>query len=416
MTRKALLVLGMHRSGTSALAGLLVQLGALGPKSLMRPTFDNPLGYWESTAFFDFHEQLLRAAGTSWDAWTRLGPEVLDSPSVTSFQDEFKRLLEQEFGNAPLFVVKDPRICRLVPFWLRHLEAAHIDVAAILTLRAPADVASSLMARDGLGREQSLLIWLRHVLDAELETRTIPRSIVRYSDVLEDWKAVKDRISADTGIDWPRSSEAAEAGVSDFLRPELCHYASGAGSIGVDLPLSDWVTRTHDALELLLEPHGTRTREAFEALDDVRRELDRAASQFGQEIEAERHDLRGRVASLQAERRELCDRTDSLRGELKQVREQVTSLESERDQIRGWAAELEKRERSLRADLRTLQSERDELQDRAAGFEHRCQDLERELASARHHVDALLGSMSWRLMAPFRLTMRLLFRLVGRKA
>ena len=266
----------MHRSGTSALTGLLVQLGAQAPKSLMRPNIDNPLGYWESAAFFDFHERVLRSAGSSWDAWTQLLPEFFDSPAAADIADEFQRLLEQEFGSASLFVVKDPRICRFVPFWLRNLEAAHIDAVAILTLRAPADVASSLMARDGLDREQSLLIWLRHVLDAEFETRAIARSVVRYRDVLEDWRAVKERISADTGIQWPRGSQTADAEVAEFLRPELCHHASAAIT-GVELPLSDWVTRTGDAFELLIEPHSTRKREAFEELDSVRGQLDRAA-------------------------------------------------------------------------------------------------------------------------------------------
>jgi hypothetical protein len=416
MTRQAVLVIGMHRSGTSALAGLLARLGAAVPNTVIAADEHNALGYWESVEFNRFHDRLLSSAGTSWDAWTPLSPDFLEPAAADAFAKEFARLLHDEFGTAPLFVAKDPRICRFVPFWLQSLAASGVDPVPILTIRAPLDVASSLAERNHFGREHSLLIWLRHVLDAESETRAIRRSVVRYRDLLDDWKSVVDRITADTGVEWPRRWEAADAEIAGFLRPELCHHATAADDIGIGPPLSEWVTRTCEAFERLLEPHGTRTREAFEALDDVRRELDRAASQFGQEIEAERHDLRGRVASLQAERRELCDRTDSLRGELKQVREQVTGLESERDKIRGWAAELEKRERSLRADLRTLQSERDELQDRAAGFEHRCQDLERELASARHHVDALLGSMSWRLMAPFRLTMRLLFRLVGRKA
>jgi hypothetical protein len=57
--REALLVLGMHRSGTSAVAGLLVRLGAQPPKTLMEGDADNRKGYWESTALCAFHERLL---------------------------------------------------------------------------------------------------------------------------------------------------------------------------------------------------------------------------------------------------------------------------------------------------------------------------------------------------------------------
>lgn len=424
MTRKAVLVLGMHRSGTSALTGLLVQLGAQAPKSLMRPNIDNPLGYWESAALFDFHERVLRSAGTSWDAWTQLLPEFFDSPAAADIADEFQRLLEQEFGSASLFVVKDPRICRFVPFWLRNLEAAHIDAVAILTLRAPADVASSLMARDGLDREQSLLIWLRHVLDAEFETRAITRSVVRYRDVLENWKAVKDRISADTGIQWPRSSEAAEPEIAGFLRRELCHHASGAANIGVEFPLCDWVTRTDDAFQLLLEPHGTRQSEAFEVLDDVRGQLDRAATQFGRALDAERQALRGRVAALDVQRSELSERssglelalnesralTRNLQMQLLQIRDQAASLALQRDVLQKRTADLEVVESGLRTEAGRFQSERDDLVLRSADLEERLRNLERELTSVRQHVDALLGSYSWRFTAPFRGALRILMR------
>jgi hypothetical protein len=422
MTRKALLVLGMHRSGTSALTGLLVQLGAHGPKSLMPPNSDNPLGYWESAAFFEFHERLLRAAGSSWDAWTPLDAEFFDSSAAAGIADECQRLLEQEFGSGSLFVVKDPRICRFVPFWLRSLEAAHIEAVAILTLRAPADVASSLMAREGLDREQSLLIWLRHVLDAEFETRRIRRSVVRYRDVLENWKAVKDRISDDTGIQWPRSTEAAAPEIAEFLRPELCHHASGAENIGVGLPLCDWVTRTHDAFQLLLEPHDTRKTEAFEVLDDVRGQLDRAAMQFGRSLDVERQALRGRVAAL-------SDRSSDLELALNESRELTKGLQMQLDQLRDHAARLElqldvlqKRTADLEVvgtDLRNeagrLQTEREELVHRVADLEERNRNLDHALASASHHVDALLGFFSWRFTAPFRAVLRILMRQQSRR-
>ena len=274
MTRKAVLVLGMHRSGTSALTGTLVRLGAVGPRTLIGPDAHNAAGYWESVSFNRFHERVLRSAGSSWDAWTGISPTSIDSAEAAHFGNEFRGLLEQEFGNAPLFVVKDPRICRFVPFWLRSLQALAIEPVAVLTVRPPTEVALSLAARNRLEREQSLLIWLRHMLDAEGETRTIKRSVVRYRDLLEDWKPVVDRITEDTGIEWPRRWEVPDAEIADFLKPELCHHSSRPESVGVDAPLSEWVTRTCEAFDLLLQPHGERKTEACEALDDVRRQLE----------------------------------------------------------------------------------------------------------------------------------------------
>ena len=134
----------------------------------MSPT-DHPRGFWESAAFHKFHERLLHAANSRWDSWTRFSPSWRDAPIPAELANEFRALLEQEFGRAPLFVVKDPRICRLVPFWLRSLKGERISTAAIITVPSPLEVAQSLMARDGLGQEHALLMWLRHVLDAEFE-------------------------------------------------------------------------------------------------------------------------------------------------------------------------------------------------------------------------------------------------------
>ena len=79
-------------------------------------------------------------------------------------------------------------MCRFVPFWLRILQSAGIDPVGILVFRNPADVASSLAERDGLLPQFSLLMWLRHMLDAERFTRMIPRAVVEYRDLLSDWR------------------------------------------------------------------------------------------------------------------------------------------------------------------------------------------------------------------------------------
>jgi hypothetical protein len=66
---KAILVLGMHRSGTSVVSGAMVRLGAAAPRTLMPATHDNMRGYWESTRIVYFNEELLASAGSTWDDW-----------------------------------------------------------------------------------------------------------------------------------------------------------------------------------------------------------------------------------------------------------------------------------------------------------------------------------------------------------
>ena len=132
-------------------------------------------------------------------------------------------------------------------------------------------------------------------------------------------------------------------------------------------------------------------------------------------------ELRERSFGLELALTDFRERTEA---EGNQFREQIERMESEREALQIRMAELDARTAeldartaeldaqvlSLRNETTSLQLERDDLRHRAAALEEGNQHLERELAAARHHVDALLGSMSWRLMAPFRIAARLLLR------
>lgn len=114
--RRALLVLGMHRSGTSALTNLLIHLGAQAPRNLMAPNESNPMGFGESRVLCDFHDRLLHAVGSSWDGWVQLDAAGVERAVTSRLTDEFRLLIEQEFGSAPLFVIKDPGSADLFPY------------------------------------------------------------------------------------------------------------------------------------------------------------------------------------------------------------------------------------------------------------------------------------------------------------
>lgn len=73
----ALVVLGMHRSGTSSVAGALAMLGAAAPRTLMAPGEDNPRGFWESQVLMGVNDRLLAAGGSNWRDWRRFPPEAL---------------------------------------------------------------------------------------------------------------------------------------------------------------------------------------------------------------------------------------------------------------------------------------------------------------------------------------------------
>ncbi len=333
---------------------------------------DNPAGYWESEVLCEFHERLLVAAGTRWDAFTRLASERLRSAMSDGLGEECRRILRAEFGDAPRFVLKDPRMCRIVPFWLRMLEVEGIAPAAVLVLRSPGEVARSLAARNDFEPEVSLLIWLRHVLDAESDTRAIRRTFVRYHDVLESWRSVAERVAQDLQSSWPAGAAADAAGIDRFVNRSLCHHGGNAYAEDVPPILADWTRRAWDALGWLHERDPRRVSEAFAELDAIRTELDRNTSVLGD------------VRDLLHVR---------LRGEVDRLRDHATALEAVRK-------ELEHR-------IEALEREADLLRQTVGALQQNAVALQHELAAARADAQALRKSASWRVTAPLRALYRI---------
>src|SRR5579872_6300682 len=97
-----MLVLGMHRSGTSSVAGVLTRLGGRAPRSLMPANETNARGFFESTAVMAFDDELLASTGSSLDDWRRFNPAWFDSAEAAAFRRRAGDLFDAEFGEASL--------------------------------------------------------------------------------------------------------------------------------------------------------------------------------------------------------------------------------------------------------------------------------------------------------------------------
>ncbi len=178
----ALLVLGMHRSGTSALTAVLNDLGASLGNELVAANDDNPGGYFENAGAVTAHEMLLAELDRGWEDLRELPEGWLQSAAGKRAQAGIAALLREEFAGVPLWALKDPRLCRLLPLWRPALAEAGIEAKALFVLRNPDEVAASLGKRDGIGAEIAHLLWLRHFLDAEV----VPNEALYFAQVRED--------------------------------------------------------------------------------------------------------------------------------------------------------------------------------------------------------------------------------------
>jgi hypothetical protein len=157
------LVLGMHRSGTSALTRVLNLLGLdAGREVLMGASESNPTGHWEVEPLTAFNDRLLDELGGRWDAPPPTAPEVLSIMADGDFGDEAAELHAAAFGDRH-WVWKDPRVCLLLPFWRSVLARDGRELPhEVVSLRDPREVAGSLHARDGMNLAYGLALWERY--------------------------------------------------------------------------------------------------------------------------------------------------------------------------------------------------------------------------------------------------------------
>jgi hypothetical protein len=269
--RRVLLVLGMHRSGTSALAGLLCQQGFQAPQQLDGGDAHNPTGYWEPRQIRAFHNTLLEGAQSSWE--DPLLPVLpWQPPHLETALEDLDQALIADFPAADpqaVALIKDPRQCRLLPLWNALFAQRPFQVAVVLVVRQPEAVAASLVSRDQLPLDRALLLWLSHTLEAERATRHLPRLVLSYEEVLQDPGAVVQRCQQLAGL--PITAPSAEL-LEEWIRPDLNHHQRGPAGIeakGESQTLMEWANSVYGAL---VDPAAAQQRELLDRAHAVVKE------------------------------------------------------------------------------------------------------------------------------------------------
>jgi GT2 family glycosyltransferase len=241
----ALMVAGMHRSGTSAITRVLNLCGADISEKLLPPQEANQMGYWESSSIVELHDQLLTSAGSSWRDVSLFPNGWFSSPVSQDFQNRMVQVLKQDFLHSSLFVIKDPRICRLIPFWLNVLERFGGKPYFIIPVRHPLEVAASLKERENFNTYQSLLLWLQHFLCAEKDSRKYPRCFITYNQLMTDWEQVIVKIERDLQLSFPRLSSLTKIEIDQFLKTELHHHQLREENISYRSDIVSWIDRVY---------------------------------------------------------------------------------------------------------------------------------------------------------------------------
>ena len=384
--RTAVMIVAMHRSGTSALSRALNLLGGDMPPRLIEADQWNAAGYWESKPIKDLNEEMLVSGGGEWSEWLEFNPDWFKSSAVQRFRDRAIELVGSEFTDSPLFIFKDPRLSILMPFWRSIFDELGIDQVAIHPLRNPVEVARSLERRNNFLMSKGVLLWLRYTLDGERGTRGLRRIFTTFDDLLEDPAGLIGRTQDDLGLVWPRNSIKARREIAQFLSADMRHHRDGARVLRSLSYGSDWVVRTYETLMGFAADGENADGRA--ALDEVRAQFVAASHAFGT-IAKDNEDRHAKIAQLQQDREKAGARQAELESS-------AAAAQAELDTLRAGKVELERNLSSTQERLAALQTGQETAERQLAearkerdGLRERARSLEQHVAGSRKQAEEL---------------------------
>jgi len=407
--RDLIVVVGMHRSGTSAVTRGLATLGcALGDTLIEAIPGVNDKGFWEDVDINTFNQQLLEEHDSDWYRCVAFPADYFQAPPLRERRQKARKLLIRKLRQGKPLALKEPRLTLLLPFWQSVFSDLGLDVGYVHVLRHPLEVAQSLLVRDGFTLARSLLLWWFYNVAALRYTQEHSHVVVHYGDFMENPGCQLQRIAETLHLSpWDPDRPDSREYLETFLDPALRHAQLSDDALDGTLP--EAMSALYQALRALARDEEAdrlfvegvvegftdetslhqalieELEEQFTQIHEAVQEYDRQCSELRQtlvDLEGQKRDLEQRQQSLEQKHREAVQEYDRQCSELRQT---LVDLE-------GQKRDLEQRQQSLeqkhRLELEDLQRSRD------AVVAHR--DL------LQQELTTMLASRSWRITLPMR--------------
>lgn len=447
--RTALIVLGTHCSGASTLAEVIGHFGAALPQGLAVPKGMNMEGFLEANHLNDLNERLLKQAERSWCDPRPVPSSWFTGPQAALLLDEAVAMLEADYGDASLFVMQDPRICRLLPFWQAALSRFGARSLAVHMHRKALDVAASLARQADHQTDYGLILWALHVLDAEKDSRGMTRSFACYEELMDDWQSVIQRIACDLGISWPQGDKQPKAVIEGLLSRDLLHLKAASSADPNEPTLPPVIAELQEMLGSWAggaDPARDRSR-----LDQFRMALEITGSLFGPvtirtvNLVREVNSMTNCIQAVEAERAQLTKQLEEAQAALIRSGHDQQRRDEENADLSQRLVSLDRRLHVASVQLRQLTEQREReikerlrlaialddpaaMSDRLEDLADRVESMKAEVSTAiaardqarkaaqealewgRRREAELLGSTSWRVTSPLRALSRAVLR------
>jgi len=262
--KRLIVVLGMHRSGTSALSRALPIFGIdLGDRLMPPAAGENEKGFWEDLDVYDLNNDLLAAQNAAWDSCGALQPSEAEPYAIARLRNRARCLLEAKMDKRAALGIKDPRFSRLLAFWQPIFRQLDLRVTYILAVRNPVSVARSLQARNGFALSKGYCLWLEHTLEALQGTRGEERLCVDFDEVLLEPMRQLRRIGRVLGREADQT--AAREYAAQFLDQHLRHTRFFIGDLEIEPDASPDICELYWLLRIVAI---TDSAEAWREIDE----------------------------------------------------------------------------------------------------------------------------------------------------
>ena len=281
-TKRLFVVLGMHRSGTSAITRALevfdINLGS----ELMPPVESaNAKGYFEDIEINALNIEMLHSIGIEWYSLKSVSDKDVDFLNQEGYFLKAVDILRKKTSQFELYGIKDPRITKLLPFWGAVFEHCGFDINYVIATRNPISVAHSLYKREAFKYERSYLLWLTHVLSGLAHTQNNQkRLLIDYDVLLKQPKQTLKRVADFFSL--TINTQSLKTYSEDFLDSSLQHTAYKVEDLTLHDACPRLVAEVYAELIDKVTSHKTiNTNEFYKKTTHWCNELDKLQIAFG---------------------------------------------------------------------------------------------------------------------------------------
>lgn len=282
--KKLVPVIGMHRSGTSAITRALVALGVDVGTDLMPPIpNNNETGFWEDRQINALNREIMGSLGYAWHSLHALPAKAFQIDAVQSLKGKTFRILKTKTERHRMLAIKDPRLSLLLPFWEPLFGKVTDHIFYVLALRNPLSVAHSLEKRDGFEPLKSYLMWWQHMTSAvegcvfsSVFSGSTTKSclVVNYDYLIANPIEQLQRLA--TFLKLPFSAETSQIKefIHSFLNPGLQHTRFSRIDCESDQDIPKEIVNLFSVLEeVSTDRQSIESEELFNEIKNSRKQL-----------------------------------------------------------------------------------------------------------------------------------------------